>query len=143
MKPCSLRHAEEDGRVVCKKIVQGDNEVGPNICRACPVMAINCTHLRFTLQKITSTAILVRYGNGRSEVWAADPPRVALARGACAAKVMPIDGPKACAGCTLHHALIQPTSDQAGLPLVNPVPVGASAGAGRLLTFPARRAAAG
>jgi hypothetical protein len=141
MKPCPFRHAADDGRVVCEKIVQGDTEVGPNICRACPVMAINCTHLRFTLQKISSTSILVHYGNGRSEVWAAEPPRVALARGACAAKVMPIDGPKACVGCPLHSALSQPERDQPVLPHVHPVP--AANRAGRLLTFPARRAAAG
>ncbi len=143
MKPCQFRHAEEDGRVVCEKIVQGDNEVGPNICRACPVMAINCSHLRFTLQKISSSSILVHYGDGRSEVWAGDPPRVTLAKGACAAKIMPIEGPKSCAGCALRSALLQPGSEEPAVQDGHRTPASAQMRAGKLLSFPPRRAAAG
>jgi hypothetical protein len=139
MKPCPFRHAEDDGRVVCERIVQGDREVGPNLCRACPVMSINCSHLRFTLRKTGSGSILVRYGDGRSEVWAGEPPGVIFARGACAAKVMPIEGPKSCAGCALHSVSIQPAADRQAVPTTSP----AAAHAGKLLAFPARRAAAG
>lgn len=102
VKLCHHRKAEKDGRIVCQKIVQRDNEVTPNICRTCPAMAINCDHLRFTLQKITSTAILVRYGNGRTEIWNDEPPRIEFVRSACAVKVMPVESPRQCAGCGMR-----------------------------------------
>ena len=101
-RPCRYRTAAEDGRIICQKITQGNNEVAPNICRTCPAMAIHCDHLRFTLQKIIPSTILVRYGNGRTELWDDDPPRIEFVRGACAAKVMPIDDPRQCAGCALR-----------------------------------------
>jgi len=102
VKPCRYRKAEEDGRIVCQKIAQGDDEVTPNVCRTCPAMAINCDHLRFTLQKITPTAILVRYGNGRTEIWNDEPPRIEFLHSACAVEVMPIESPRQCAGCVLR-----------------------------------------
>ena len=102
MKPCQFRQVREDGRMVCSKITEGDPEVDLGICRTCPVMVINCTHLRFTLRKVGHQPILVRYGNGRSEVWDDDPLRVEFVQGACAEKVMPIRSPKQCVGCGLR-----------------------------------------
>jgi hypothetical protein len=101
-KPCRYRQAEEDGRITCPKITQGDTQVSPNICRSCPAAAINCSHLRFTLRKFTPTTILVRYGNGRTEIWNDEPPRIEFLHAACAAKVLPIESPRQCAGCTLR-----------------------------------------
>lgn len=88
--------------MVCQKMTEGDPEVNLGICRSCPVMAINCTHLRFTLRKVGHRPILVRYGNGCSEVWDDDPVRVGFVRAGCAEKVMPISSPKQCAGCALR-----------------------------------------
>ncbi len=102
MKPCQFRQVREDGRMVCSKITEGNPGVDLGICRACPVMAINCTHLRFTLRKAGHQPILVRYGNGRSEVWDDDPLRVEFVQGACAEKVMPIRSPKQCVGCAVR-----------------------------------------
>lgn len=138
MKPCQYRQAEEDGRIVCEKIVCGDNQVGPNLCRRCPVAAINCTHLRFTLERVESSSILVRYGNGRSEVWPGEPARVSLAHGACAARVMPVAGPRACTGCALRDPVLAPQQ------VVAAPAVAVTAGrAGRVIPFPTRAASAG
>lgn len=102
MKACQYRVALEDGRIICEKISEGNPEVGPNICGRCPVMGVNCEHLRFTLRKIGHTPIVVRYSNGRSEVWDENPPAVEFIHGACAEKVMPISGPQDCVGCQVR-----------------------------------------
>ena len=32
-KICAQRSVDGDGRIICKKIVEGEHEVSPNICR--------------------------------------------------------------------------------------------------------------
>ena len=99
---CEHRSVAADGRIVCAKISLGDNEVSPNLCRDCPAKIITCHHLRFSLQKSSSSAIVVRYAGGRTEVWNDEPPSVSFHRAACAAKVAPIASPKECAACSLR-----------------------------------------
>ncbi len=47
---CEHRTVSRDGRIVCSKIVEGDHEVSPDMCHACPLKAVNCVHLRFSLR---------------------------------------------------------------------------------------------
>ncbi|MGE5262698.1 MAG: hypothetical protein ACM3S0_04905, partial [Acidobacteriota bacterium] len=108
LKPCPFRHVDDEGHILCEKIKSGDREVSPNVCRACPVAAINCAHLRATLNHEPRSPITVRYGNGKTEIWEDDAPSISLARAACAAKVIPILSPRDCAGCALRQALITP-----------------------------------
>ena len=108
LAPCPFRHVDDEGHILCEKIKSGDREVSPNICRACPVAAINCGHLRATLDHQSRPPITVRYGNGKTEIWEDDAPSISLERAACAAKVMPILSPRDCAGCPLRQALILP-----------------------------------
>lgn len=103
---CLHRSVAKDGRIVCAKIVEGDDEVSPNLCRSCPFKACNCRNLRFTLRKRVPRPIMVRYGNGRCEVWDDEPVSVCFVRAACAAKVAPIVGPKDCASCSLRQTVI-------------------------------------
>ncbi len=106
LKPCPYRLVDDVGQILCDKIKSGDREVSPNICRACPVAAINCAHLRATLDHQARPPITVRYGNGKTEVWEDPAPAIALERAACAAKVTPIHSPRDCAGCALRQALV-------------------------------------
>jgi len=99
---CEHRNVAADGRIVCAKITLGDNEVSPNLCRNCPAKTIACQNLRFSLQKSSPSAIVVRYANGRTEVWNDEPPSVSFLRAACASKVAPIASPKECAACSLR-----------------------------------------
>jgi hypothetical protein len=99
---CKHRSVAADGRIVCAKITLDDNEVSPNLCRNCPAKTIACQHLRFSLQKSSLSAIVVRYSGGRSEVWNDEPPSISFLRAACAAKVAPISSPKECAACSLR-----------------------------------------
>jgi hypothetical protein len=99
---CEHRSVAADGRIVCAKITLGDNEVSPNLCRNCPAKTIACHHLRFSLQKSSPSAIVVRYVNGRTEVWNDEPPSVSFLRAACAAKVAPVSSPRECAACSLR-----------------------------------------
>ncbi len=108
LKPCPYRQVDDEGHILCDKIKTGDREVSPNVCRACPVSAINCAHLRATLDHQTRPPITVRYGNGKTEVWEDEVPSIALGRAACAVKVTPILSPRDCAGCPLRQALISP-----------------------------------
>lgn len=103
---CPHRSVTDDGRVFCRKIVWGDSEVSPNVCRACPARLCNCAHLRFSLQKKENSPIVVRYGNGRTEVWDDDPPQVGFLHAACTLKVAPIASAKDCAGCNLRRAIL-------------------------------------
>lgn len=102
IRPCPHRQATEDGSIVCVKIANGEREVTIEVCKACPASRINCAHLRFSLTKTSRPAIVVRYGNGRSQVWPAEPPRVRLERGACSLCVAPVTRPEDCAGCALR-----------------------------------------
>jgi len=105
LNPCPHRHADDEGHILCDKIKGGDREVSPNVCRACPVAAINCAHLRATLAHHTRLPITVRWGNGKTDVLEDDAPALALQRAACAAKVTPILSPRECAGCALRQVL--------------------------------------
>jgi hypothetical protein len=99
---CEHRSVAADGRIVCAKITLGDNEVSPNLCRNCPAKTIACRHLRFSLQKSSPSAIVVRYAGGRTEVWNDGPPSVSFLRAACSVKVTPVTSPKECATCSLR-----------------------------------------
>ena len=99
---CEHRTVSKDGRIVCRKIVSGDNEVSPNVCRTCSYKAVRCGHLRFCLNQTAPSRLIVRY-NGRTEIWDDDPPEVRFEQAACAAKVMPIQHPKQCVGCALRQ----------------------------------------
>jgi hypothetical protein len=101
---CEHRTVSKDGCIVCAKIVEGDRQVSPDVCRACPVKAINCAHLRFSLHQTSPSRLIVRY-NGRTEIWDDDPPEVKLEYAACAAQVIPIEHPRVCAGCSLRQAV--------------------------------------
>ncbi len=105
LKPCPFRQVDNDGRILCDKIKSGEREVSPNICRACPVSAINCTHLRATLDHRARPPITVRYGNGRTEIWDDVEPSITLERAACSAKVIPITSARDCAGCALRQPM--------------------------------------
>ena len=102
LSSCEHRTVAKDGRIVCSKIVIGDNEVTPDVCRTCPMKAVNCAHLRFSLKQIAPSRLVVRY-NGREEVWNDDPPEVRFEQSACAARVMPIAHPRQCVGCALRQ----------------------------------------
>ncbi len=106
LRPCPYRQVDEDGHILCDKIKRGDREVSPNICRACPVAAIGCGHLRATLAQRASLPLTVRYGNGKTEIWDDPQPALTLVRAACAAKVTPIHSPRDCAGCPLRQPLV-------------------------------------
>ncbi|MBI3914376.1 MAG: hypothetical protein HY327_09360 [Chloroflexi bacterium] len=110
LKPCPFRQVDNEGRILCDKIKTGEREVSPNICRACPISAINCAHLRATLDHRARLPITVRFGNGRTEIWDDVEPSIALERAACSAKVIPITSPRDCAGCPLRQALIIPNA---------------------------------
>jgi hypothetical protein len=103
---CEYRSVAADGRIICTKITSGDNEVSPNLCRNCPAKTIACQHLRFSLQKSSPSAIVVRYATGRTEVWNDEPPSVSFLHAACAAKVAPITSPKECAACSLRRTTL-------------------------------------
>jgi hypothetical protein len=113
--PCEHRTVSKSGRIICKKIVEGENEVSPNVCRTCPVKSIHCKNLRFTLRQITPSPLLVRY-NGRTEIWDDDPPEVQLEQAACTAKVMPIEDARTCAQCALRQPLHKPVDAPARRP---------------------------
>ena len=104
---CQHRTVAKDGRIVCSRIVEGDSEVSPNVCRDCPFKAANCSHLRFSLRQTSPSPLIVRF-NGRTEIWDDGPCSLSFERAACAAKVMPIFDPRSCADCALHTPLQAP-----------------------------------
>jgi hypothetical protein len=114
---CTYRSVDGDGRVTCEKIAKGDNGVSPNLCQNCPARQINCNKLRFSLQKVSPSPIVVRYGNGHTEVWDDEPPRIAFLRAACAAKVAPVSDPRQCAACALR-TVSEPVLEEVPLPRV-------------------------
>ncbi len=119
--PCPYRQVDDEGHILCDKIKSGDREVSPNICRACPVAAIHCAHLRATLDHQVRPPITVHYGNGKTEVWDDPAPSISLARAACAAKVTPIHSPRDCAGCPIRQPLV--SADSLTLVAPHPAPV--------------------
>lgn len=130
---CEYRTVSKEGRIICQKIVEGDPEVSPNICRDCPFKAIDCAHLRFSLRLSSGSPLVVRF-NGRAEVWDDGPPRLAFERAACAERVVPIHGPRACADCPLRQPLRDTDAES---PARKP-----AAAAGKVVSFPAREAVA-
>lgn len=129
---CQYRSVDRDGRIICKKIVEGDNEVSPNLCRDCPAKQITCDKLRFSLQKLSVSPIVVRYGNGHSEVWRDEPAKISFLRAACVAKVIPISDPRQCAACALRGV---------GEPVIEEIPLPKVA-SGKVIAFPQRAAVA-
>jgi hypothetical protein len=137
LSSCEHRSVSKDGRIVCKKIVEGDTpdgQVSPNVCRACPFKAVNCAHLRFSLSQHTPTPLIVRF-NGRTEVWDDESPEVKFEQAACAAKVTPIQHPKQCTGCALRQPCQTPAQQV-------PRRGKAAAASGKVVTFPSRERAA-
>lgn len=106
LNPCPYRHVGDEGHIVCDKIKTGDREVSPNICRACPVSQINCGHLRATLDHQGHAPVVVRWGNGKTQVWDDQGPSITFRNAACAEKVIPIHSGKECAGCQLRQPLL-------------------------------------
>jgi hypothetical protein len=132
LSPCEYRTVSKDGRVVCAKIVEGDNQVSPNVCRGCPFKAVNCAHLRFSLQQTSPSPLIVRY-NGRTEIWDDDPPELRFEHAACAARITPIENPRSCIGCPLRQALQAPVKRRGQHLRANP---------GKVVPFPQREAVA-
>jgi hypothetical protein len=126
----------KEGRIVCAKIVEGENEVTPNTCRTCPFKAVNCAHLRFSLRQTSPSPLIVRY-NGRTEIWDDEPPQLLFQQAACAARVAPVDHPRVCAGCTLRQPLQAAAEPQAA----RRRPAAARA-AGKVVAFRGREAVA-
>ncbi|HEX9074779.1 MAG TPA: hypothetical protein VF932_03335 [Anaerolineae bacterium] len=136
LAPCPFRQVDDEGHILCEKIKSGDREVSPNVCRACPVAAINCGHLRATLDHESRPPITVRYGNGRTEIWEEEAPSILLHRAACAVKVMPILSPRDCAGCPLRQALVSPEAIIAPDHIPAPAPVRKTASRPRVAAPP-------
>jgi hypothetical protein len=95
---CEHRTVSKDGHIICAEITEGENTVSSDGCRTCPVQAVNCTHLRFSLRQSSPRPLIVRY-NGRTEVWDDEPAEVHFEQAACAAQVMPIEHPQVCRLC--------------------------------------------
>ena len=134
LSPCEHRAVSKDGRIICRKIVEGDNAISPSLCLTCPVTAVNCAHLRFSLRQTSPSPIIVRF-NGHTEVWDDEPPELQFDRAACAAKVVPIEHPRSCAGCALRKP-VQPAS-------ATPAPrTRRVSKPGKVVPFPARKVAA-
>ena len=127
---CERRAVSRDGRIVCIKIVEGPAEVSPHLCRQCPFRAVNCQHLRFSLRLTSPSPLLVRH-NGRTELWDDGPAELRFDRAACAARVMPIHSPQACAECALRQAACPEAV------------LAAEVGSGRVVAFPALATATG
>jgi hypothetical protein len=96
---CQWRKVLDDGRVICSKIVLGDREVSASLCSGCPAMACNCQHLRFSLQKHSVRPVVVRWGNGHTEIWDDELPVLSFLRSACAVRSVPISSVHACVEC--------------------------------------------
>jgi len=112
---CEHRTVSKTGKIQCQKIVEGDCDVTPELCRTRPAKAINCAHLRFSLQQVSPSPLIVRF-NGKTEIWDDEPPEVRLSQAACAAMVSPINSPKQCVGCVLKQPLQLPTIPPAEKP---------------------------
>jgi hypothetical protein len=122
-----------DGRVICLKIVEGDPNVSPSLCRDCPFKAVNCAHLHFSLRLTSPSPLIVRF-NGRTEVWDDESPQLTFEHAACAVKVCPIHHPRACANCSLRQALHGSASETAPQRRVH--------GSGKVVPFPQQEAVA-
>jgi hypothetical protein len=121
---CEHRKVADDGRIICSKIILGDNQVSPNLCRGCPAKACNCEHLRFSLQRPALSPIIVRWGNGRTEIWDDRPPAVSFVHSACEARTIPISSPRDCIGCPLRDGFLPQEGTQTATQEVMVLPVG-------------------
>jgi hypothetical protein len=128
--PCEFRSVSKDGRIVCKKIAEGADTVSPEVCRACPFQTVDCAHLRFSLTCSSPSPLVVRF-NGRTEVWDDGMPEIRFEQAACAARVIPILRPEACADCPLRQPVSQPDTHVAAR---HPAPV-----PGKVVPFPHRQ----
>ncbi len=108
--PCEHRTVSGDGRVICHKIIQGENAVSADLCRTCPFRAVNCNHLRFSLLRTSPSPFLVRF-NGHTELWNDEPPEVRFRQAACSIRILPIGHPHFCTGCS-HRQPIDARSEQ-------------------------------
>lgn len=106
LKPCPYRIADNDGRILCNQIKNGDRQVSAGMCQACPIAEIDCAHLRSTLSNPFRAPLTIRWGNGKTEVWDDPAPPLVMERAACAAKTIPILSPLDCMGCSLRQALV-------------------------------------
>lgn len=140
-KICAYRSVARDGRIVCTKIVEGDNEVSPNLCHDCPAKQVACNKLRFSLQKFSPSPIVVRYGNGHCEVWGDETARISFLRAACVAKVIPINAPQQCAACA-PRAIGEPVAEEIPLPQVVRQAHHEVASGGKVIAFPQHAALA-
>jgi len=131
---CEHRTVSKDGRILCARIVEGENHVSPDVCRDCPFKAVNCRHLRFALRQILPRPLLVRF-NGRTEIWDDQPAELRFERAACALRVLPIDHPRACAACSLRQPL-QASAEEEAAPAQR-----RAACAGKVVPFAGREAA--
>ena len=127
--PCEHRAVSRDGRIICRKIVRGENAVSPDLCRACPFRAVNCSHLRFSLLQTSPSPLIVRF-NGRTELWDDEPPEVRFQQAACSAKILPIEHPHSCTGCSLRQPIETPAAQ--------PNPRRPAAHPGKVVPFPQR-----
>jgi hypothetical protein len=134
LNTCEHRTVAKDGRIVCQRIVEGDNEVSPKTCFSCPFKAVNCSHLRFSMRQTSPSPITVRY-NGRVEVWDDEPPELRFERAACAEKKVPIYDHRSCVGCPLRQALRAPAPKPS-------LRTRRSNGVGKVVPFPSREPAA-
>ncbi len=105
MTACLHRRVDDEGHILCERIASGEREVTPATCSACPVASIDCSHLRATLRQDTRPPILIRYGNGRTQILKDDLPALALQQAACAERITPILSPCDCSGCSRRMPL--------------------------------------
>lgn len=114
--PCQHRSVLDDGRITCRKISGTDNEVSPDICLHCPAAACGCVSLRFSLEKVALTPIIVRWADGRAEVWDDQPPHVSFLRSSCALRTAPVRSTGECLGCALRQSLANTGPQPVALP---------------------------
>ncbi len=105
---CHYRTVDADGAILCNRIKQGDRAINADLCRACPVAAIDCSLLRATLSLHSRPPIRVRYGNGKTEILPGEEPTLTMEQAACSEKIIPIASPRDCAGCHLRQSLAEP-----------------------------------
>ena len=110
--PCEHRAVSVDGRIICRKIAQGENAVSPDLCRSCPSKKVNCSHLRFSLVHSSPSPLLVRF-NGRTELWDDETPEIRIRQAGCSVHIIAISHPNICSGCSvrqpIHSQAEQPT----------------------------------
>lgn len=133
---CQHRTVSEDGKVTCRKIIRGDTEVSLATCEACPAAQCNCGHLRFSLEKEAGSNVVIRYGNGKTDVLDSEQTGIRFAKSACAAQLRPVDTRTDCAACPLRsdgfvHSVTPPIRIDAPPARARIIPFRALAAAGR------------